>query len=174
LNLSGGHSLKISVTIRGHRRVIEASISNGKMRLAVDGRSVEADSVATAPGLCSILLEGRSFEAHVKETAPGDVTVMIDEREFLARIGDPRRWQRRREAALGAEGRQHVTASMPGKVVRVLVAAGEAVEAGQGLVVIEAMKMQNEVRSPRSGRVERLLVTEGQAVNGGEILAVVG
>jgi biotin carboxyl carrier protein len=166
--------LKIPVTIRGHARVVEASISNGKMRLAVDGHSVEADAVATLPGLYSILLAGRSFEAHVQETAHGDVTVMIDGREFLAKIGDPRRWQRRGDAVLEAEGRQQVTASMPGKVVRVLVAAGDAVEAGQGLVVIEAMKMQNEVRSPRSGKVERLLVSEGQAVNGGEILAVVG
>jgi biotin carboxyl carrier protein len=60
---------------------------------------------------------------------------------------------------------------MPGKVVRVLAAVGDAVEAGQGLLVVEAMKMQNEIRSPKSGKVERLLVKEGQAVNAGEVLA---
>ena len=62
---------------------------------------------------------------------------------------------------------------MPGKVVRVLVAQGARVEAGQGLLVVEAMKMQNEVRSPKAGTLERLHVVEGQAVNAGEILAVV-
>jgi biotin carboxyl carrier protein len=60
---------------------------------------------------------------------------------------------------------------MPGKIARVLVQAGEKVEAGQGLLVVEAMKMQNEIRSPKSGTVEHLLVKEGQPVNAGEILA---
>ncbi|MGH9706384.1 MAG: biotin/lipoyl-containing protein, partial [Candidatus Acidiferrales bacterium] len=72
-----------------------------------------------------------------------------------------------------AEGRQNVLASMPGKVVRVLANAGDAVEAGQGLLVVEAMKMQNEIRSPKSGTIERLLVAEGQTVNAGELLAIV-
>jgi biotin carboxyl carrier protein len=59
---------------------------------------------------------------------------------------------------------------MPGKVVRLLVKQGDAVQAGQGLMVVEAMKMQNEIRSPKSGKVEKLLATEGQAVNAGEVL----
>jgi biotin carboxyl carrier protein len=62
---------------------------------------------------------------------------------------------------------------MPGKIARVLVKPGDAVEAGQGLLVVEAMKMQNEIRSPKSGTVERVLVAEGQAVNAGEALCVV-
>jgi len=62
---------------------------------------------------------------------------------------------------------------MPGKVIRLLVKPGEAVEAGQGILVVEAMKMQNEVRSPKSGKVERLLVSENQAVNAGDTLAVI-
>jgi biotin carboxyl carrier protein len=69
------------------------------------------------------------------------------------------------------EGRQEILAPMPGKVIRVLAAVGDAVEAGQGLLVVEAMKMQNEIRSPKSGKVERLLVKEGQNVNAGEVLA---
>jgi biotin carboxyl carrier protein len=60
---------------------------------------------------------------------------------------------------------------MPGKIVRVLVRGGQKVEAGQGLIVVEAMKMQNEIRSPKTGTVERLLVKEGQPVNAGEVLA---
>jgi biotin carboxyl carrier protein len=60
---------------------------------------------------------------------------------------------------------------MPGKVIRLLVSAGDQVEAGQGLVVVEAMKMQNEIRSPKKGKVERVVATEGQNVNAGEVLA---
>jgi biotin carboxyl carrier protein len=63
---------------------------------------------------------------------------------------------------------------MPGKIVRVLVKAGDRVEAGQGLLVVEAMKMQNEIRSPKSGTIERVLAEEGQAVNPGEVLCIVG
>jgi biotin carboxyl carrier protein len=152
--------------------VIEASTENGHTSCVIDGRRLNADPVEIAPGLYSILLDGESFEAQARE-AGEDVIVTVDGRDFPFRAEDPREW-RRDGSALEAEGRQQVVASMPGKVVRVLVAAGQTVNAGQGLAVIEAMKMQNEVRSPKSGTVERLLVSEGQAVNAGEILAIVG
>jgi biotin carboxyl carrier protein len=84
---------------------------------------------------------------------------------------DPRAWRGRKQGAIEVEGRQEILAPMPGKIVRVLVAVGESVEAGQGLLVVEAMKMQNEIRSPKNGKVERLLAKEGQAVNAGEVLA---
>ena len=87
-------------------------------------------------------------------------------------IFDPRSWRRRRGAGIELEGRQQLVAPMPGKIVRVLVAAGQQVSAGQGLLVIEAMKMQNEIRSPKSGTVEKL-AREGQTVNAGEVLAIV-
>jgi biotin carboxyl carrier protein len=85
---------------------------------------------------------------------------------------DPRSWRRGHGEGIELEGRQKIVAPMPGKVVRVLVEPGQSVAAGQGLLVIEAMKMQNEIRSPKSGTVEKLAV-EGQTVNAGEILAIV-
>jgi biotin carboxyl carrier protein len=87
-------------------------------------------------------------------------------------VVDPRRLVRAGHE-LELEGRQEISAPMPGKVVRVMVEQGKPVETGQGILVLEAMKMQNEVRSPKSGMLERLLVQEGQAVNAGETLAVV-
>lgn len=93
--------------------------------------------------------------------------------EFVAEVIDPRSWRGRRHGGAEAEGRQQITAPMPGKVVRLLVKAGDTVEAGQGLLVVEAMKMQNEIRSPKRGEVERVLVVEGQAVNAGEVLCAV-
>ncbi len=119
------------------------------------------------------LLVGRSaFEARVQPEG-GKLVVSCGGEEFHVALHDPRAWRRGHGGALEAEGRQQVTAPMPGKVVRVLVAAGETVEMGQGLMVVEAMKMQNEIRAPKGGVVERLTVWEGQAVSAGEALAVI-
>jgi biotin carboxyl carrier protein len=100
----------------------------------------------------------------------GSLQLQTSREELVAEVFDPRAWRGRHSAA-EAEGRQQIVAPMPGKIVRVLVREGELVEAGQGLLVVEAMKMQNEIRSPKSGTVERVLAQEGQPVNAGEILA---
>ena len=130
--------------------------------------------VETAPNTFSVLLSGQSREVYVTPSLDGQLQLQSGGREFMAEVVDPRSWQGRRHGAAEAEGRQQIGAPMPGKVVRLLVKAGDAVEAGQGLLVVEAMKMQNEIRSPKSGTVERVLVAEGQAVNAGEVLCVVG
>lgn len=164
--------MKIELKRGGRSRTVEVATLDGRREFVLDGKVRNADCVAIAPGLYSILLDGRSFEAHVRE-AGSEVIVTIHGRDFAFRVDDPRQW-RKRGAALEAEGKQQVVASMPGKVVRVLVAAGQAVNGGQGIVVVEAMKMQNELRSPKTGKVERLLVVEGQAVSAGDVLAVIG
>lgn len=96
----------------------------------------------------------------------------VDGREYQAHVTDPRSWRRARGAGVELEGRQQLVAPMPGKIVRVLASVGQQVSAGEGLLVIEAMKMQNEIRAPKSGTVEKL-AREGQTVNAGEVLAVV-
>jgi biotin carboxyl carrier protein len=166
--------MKYEIVINGARRnVAFTPQTNGVSRVAftVDGRLVEADAVRISRGAYSILIGGRSLEVTADETA-GGVLLRTNGREFQVEIFDPRSWRRRRGAGIELEGRQQLVAPMPGKIVRVLVAAGEQVAAGQGLLVIEAMKMQNEIRSPKSGIVEKL-AREGQTVNAGEVLAVV-
>jgi len=168
--------MKLAIELGGKMRSVEiapnGARSNGRVLCAIDGRAVEADAIEVTPGIFSILIEGASFEVRVEPSVAG-VRITIGGNEYSARIRDPRQWRRNRGAAIEAEGSQRVIAPMPGKVVRVLVKAGEAVEAGKGILVVEAMKMQNEVRSPKSGKVERILVKEGQAVSAGEALAVV-
>jgi biotin carboxyl carrier protein len=93
--------------------------------------------------------------------------------EYRVEIADPRSWRRERGAGINPSGPQQIAASMAGKVVRVLVAQGDQVESGQGLLVVEAMKMQNEIRAPKAGTVERLSAKQGQSVSPGEILAVI-
>ncbi len=152
-------------------RVIELERDGETWRVLLDGRSVAADAVEVASHTLSILLQGESHEIHVTPLTDGKLKLQTSTQEFTAEVIDPRAWSGRRHGAAEAEGRQQIVAPMPGKVVRVLVKAGDRIEAGQGLLVVEAMKMQNEIRSPKSGTVERVLAKEGQPVNAGEILA---
>ena len=161
--------MKCEIRINGVTRTID--FDRSRMDTTIDGRRIPFDAAAIAPGLYSILLNGRSFEVAVERSGEGWL-VRTAGREFQIEYHDPRSWRQTRGGNIELEGRQQLTAPMPGKIVRVLVRQGQTVEAGQGLLVIEAMKMQNEIRSPKSGTVERL-AREGQTVNAGEILAVV-
>ena len=154
-------------------RVVELERRASGWRVTLDGRAVAVDAVEIAPNTLSILLDGQSFEISVTPSPDGKLNLHTGKQEFIAEVIDPRAWSGRRHGSVEAEGRQQIVAPMPGKVVRLLAKAGEHVEAGQGLLVVEAMKMQNEVRSPKSGTVERILAQEGQPVNAGEILCVV-
>jgi biotin carboxyl carrier protein len=175
--------MRLEIQIAGRKRGLEIGAGahsaapeqggSGRRYLhgVLDGKLIEADVVEVAPGIYSILLGTESFEVRVEERG-GGLVVHTGRNNWTAKVTDPRQW-RRRGGTLEVEGRQQVVAPMPGKVVRVLAKAGDAVEAGQGLLVVEAMKMQNEIRSPKKGAIERLLVTEGQAVNAGDVLLTV-
>jgi biotin carboxyl carrier protein len=138
--------------------------------IRINGVAVEpadADVVETEPGVWSVLSGGRSWEVRVV-----DDEIVIDGYGFLAEVDDPRQWKRSARAA-DAHGPAALTAAMPGKIVRVLVAAGDAVVAGQGVLVIEAMKMQNELKAPRDGRVAAIEVRENDSVNAGAKLLTI-
>ena len=118
------------------------------------------------------LINGESFEVRV-EALGAELRAITGGQEFTVVIQDEREWLRNRGGSVEAEGRQQVLAPMPGKIVRVLVGAGDSVRAGQGLQVVEAMKMQNEIRAPKSGTIDRVRVVEGQTVNAGEVVAII-
>ena len=167
--------MEYDIVINGvHRTVVYAPAGNAQRRISAtfDGRSVEADALKISSHLYSILLGGRSLDVTVEETAEGFL-VQVAGRELKVQITDPRSRRNTHAGSIELEGRQRVTATMPGKIVSVLVAAGQKVESGQGLFVIEAMKMQNEIRSPKSGTVERLLVSDGKTVSAGEVIAII-
>ena len=166
--------MNYEIVINGARRRAEFNAppaGESRVIIAIDGRRVEADVAQVSPGIYSVLIGGRSLEV-TAEQAAGAMLARVNGQEFQVEIADPRSWRRARGAGLELEGRQQLLAPMPGKIVRVLVAPGQQVESGQGLLVIEAMKMQNELRSPKSGKVEKVAL-EGQTVNAGEVLAVV-
>ncbi|HVA01799.1 MAG TPA: biotin/lipoyl-containing protein [Terriglobia bacterium] len=144
-------------------------------RIVIDEVALQADWVEVVPGAYSILLDGRSYEARVtaasgNHSGPnGAWVVTIAEHDFYLETRDPRARRYAGQAAV-REGPQEVLAPMPGKIVRILVAAGQEVARDQGLLVIEAMKMQNELRAPRAGRVAELHVREGVGIEAGSRL----
>jgi biotin carboxyl carrier protein len=144
----------------------------GTLRFDLAGEVGEIDWSEVLPGTYSILLGGRSYEAHVAtqsgEPPPREApyVVQVGSQRYLVEVCDPRR-RRQGGSAHDPGGPQEILAPMPGKVVKVLVAETQEVASGEGLLVIEAMKMQNEIRASRAGRVEKLYVREGTGVETG-------
>jgi biotin carboxyl carrier protein len=163
--------VKYEVLLAGKSRLVEIARVDDDWKISLDGNEIDASVAEVAPNTFSVLLNGESHQIRIAPRADGTLTLHTGLAEYHAEVSDPRIWRGRRHGALEAEGRQQVTAPMPGKVVRLLVSEGDAVEAGQGLLVVEAMKMQNEIRSPKAGKVEKLLAKEGLAVNAGDVLA---
>lgn len=165
--------MKIKVAIQGVRRTVELTNSGDKPRWEIDGKNLEADAVEVSPGIYSVLIDGKSVEVRIERVGT-QLRVVANGQEYLAAIDNPRELRKNRAGAAQIEGRQEVVAPMAGKVIRTLVKSGDEVQSGQGLLIVEAMKMQNEIRSPKAGKVEQLKVVEGQTVNPGDIVVVVG
>jgi biotin carboxyl carrier protein len=139
--------------------------------IQIDGQTVDPDSgadiVETEAGVYSAIAGGAVFEIRMDRDS-----LTVGGRRLEFSVEDPRAWKHEGGAA-GMHGKASVVAPMPGKVVRILVAAGDEVKQGQGLVVVEAMKMQNEMKAPRDGRVTALEVRENDSVTAGMLLAIV-
>jgi biotin carboxyl carrier protein len=124
------------------------------------------------PGVLSLIVDGRAWRVVLDEDA-NETAAYVAGRRIAYRVDDPRSLKARRAHTGGADGPKAIKASMPGRVVRVLAQRGETVEAHQGVIVIEAMKMQNELKSPKAGAVVELRVSVGDTVSAGDILAVI-
>ena len=156
-------------TVGGRTVRTEVRGRDGRYTVLIDGRAVEVDAREAGPHALSLLVAGRSHDVGVEKREGGYRVLVRGEVVEVALV----------EAARGAavprrpaSGLSRIQAPMPGKLVRVLVSAGEEVGAGQGLVVMEAMKMENEIRAPRAGRVKEAPVREGQAVETGALLVL--
>jgi biotin carboxyl carrier protein len=161
---------EVKVADKTHR--VELRKENTGWRCKLDGREMPLDVIFTQQGVLSILLDGKSYE--VKQESTGSETnVVVGRQRFATQVRDPRSLRSRRSSDSGSEGLRKITAPMPGKVVRILASAGTAVEQGQAVIVIEAMKMQNELKSPKKGVLKKLNVSEGALVEAGQSLAEV-
>ena len=153
---------------------VEVTKVEERYRIKIGGEVWEVDARLPAPGIWSLLISGASYVADVNEGDDGRLLVDVDGEIYRIRMEEETRHLIRTRAGGEAHGRgQVLVAPMPGKVVRVAVQAGQAVKAGDALLVVEAMKMENEFRAMAAGTVKEVRVEPGQAVNAGDILVVV-
>lgn len=162
--------MTVWLEIDGRKRRVElpATDVSGAMECMVDGRVMVVDARMLQPGVMSLMVEGRQYRCILDEDG-----VLVGGRRFGFEVSDPRSLQGWRGRGTNAAGPRTVKAPMPGRVVRILVVAGEDVAEQQGVVVIEAMKMQNELKSSKAGKVTRVAVAVGDTVGAGEVLVVV-
>ena len=143
----------------------------GMLQCKVDGKAVAApDARFNERDVLSLMLGNESYEIR-RDGAAAAPRVVIGEKSFEYEVRDPRSLGARRAKAASSDGPKKIKAPMPGKVVRIVAPEGTQVEAGQGVIVIEAMKMQNELKSPKAGVVKKIHAAEGATVNAGDALA---
>jgi biotin carboxyl carrier protein len=171
--------MKFQFDIADRERTVEVHRQPQGFRIVVDGRERTVDAVRVGGDTWSLIVRDadgsvRSVEAVVlPQNGNGGMDVFIDGHRIA--VGKRGGLGRRVRGVAGAQGSgpQRVTAPMPGKIVRVLVKPGDEVQARQSLVVVEAMKMENELRAARNGRVREVPAVEGQSVEAGTTLVIV-
>jgi glutaconyl-CoA/methylmalonyl-CoA decarboxylase subunit gamma len=157
--------MRFSAEVAGRRVRVEVHAEKGRHVVTVDGRGLDLDVCHTGRSFLSVLVDGRSYDVGLEKTAAGfmvrlrGVTIPVTLAEGTAVV-----------AAKAACGPARIVSPMPGKIVRVLVTPGQVIEPGAPLVVVEAMKMENELRATRAGTVVRVHARDGQAVDGGALL----
>ena len=167
--------MKLQAEIDHEKHIIEISRDGEKLTARVDDRSYLLEASEPEPNVYLFKHEGKIFEVFVSpqtnSSEPFQVRVGTNELEIA--LTDPKRLRGSIVGSDIAQGRAEIKTAMPGKIVRVLVAVGSKVQNGDGVIVVEAMKMQNELKSPKDGVVAGLRFTEGDTVTAGDILVVV-
>jgi biotin carboxyl carrier protein len=169
-------TFEIEVNGRGRTVSIEGA-GAGQYRVTVDGIAAIVDAQRSGDAGVSLLFPDRSHEGlsvhFAPGIAPGEMLAYLGGRNIAVTVNGRRTGRAAADSGAGIHGEQKVVAPMPGRVVRVLVAAGDEVAARQPVVVVEAMKMENELRSPKAGRVKDVAVTPGTSVEAGRVLVVI-
>jgi biotin carboxyl carrier protein len=160
------------ILVEGKAHRLELEYKDDVYGCKLDGQAVVVDAVLSRPNVLSLIIGGNAYEVK-RELVGSELHIWVKGARYGVQVRDPRSLRSRRAAAEGVVGPKKLTAPMPGKVVRVLVQESEAVEIGQGVIVVEAMKMQNELKAPKKGIVRRILVAPGAAVNPGDVLAII-
>jgi biotin carboxyl carrier protein len=159
------------VTIDGKNHRLDLNLADGRWLCRLNGRDLELDAILARPDVLSLRIGNLAYEVKSERVA-NELHLWVGSKRFAVEIRDPRSFRGRVRAG-DDQGPRKIVAPMPGKVVRVLVREGAEVESGAGVAVVEAMKMQNEIKSPKQGTIRKILVGEGAAVNAGDVLAIV-
>jgi biotin carboxyl carrier protein len=160
--------MRVEVGLDDSRFIVEISPAG----VSVDGRKIDCDWIRIGETRYSLILDGRVFDLSA-DSADGRVAVACRQGSYVLSVSDFRTSRASPEPGETHHGPLQLRADMPGKVVRLLVRPGDLVAAGQALLVLEAMKMQNEIRSPKSGMVGEIAVEAGMTVNSGGLLIAI-
>src|SRR2546423_5381502 len=160
--------MKLHAAIAGYQTDIQIREEHTRVFAEVDGRYYELEVRESGHGYL-LIEDGRVFDCRVESPPESGkkVDVMVGPATFAVTLTDPKRWRGTEAMSAHADEAAHIIAPMPGKVVKVLVAIGEQIEAGAAVAIVEAMKMQNELKSPKGGTVASINVEVGTTVNGG-------
>jgi biotin carboxyl carrier protein len=161
----------IIIDDKHYRLDLNRANDNARWSCLLNGHEVEVDAVLARPDVLSLRIGNLAYEVKAERLA-GDFCLCVGSERFAADVRDPRSLRGRTRSGDDRAPRK-IAAPMPGKVVRLLVREGDEVEGGAGVAVVEAMKMQNEIKSPKRGTVRKILVGENAAVNAGDVLAIV-
>lgn len=161
-----------SDTANGKARRLEIKKSGVGWKCRLDGTAIAIDAILARPNVLSLIIDGRSYEIKREHTSAG-VNLSVGSSRLQVELHDPRSLRSRLKASGDKKGPIKIVAPMPGRVVRVLVAENQEVDLGQGILVVEAMKMQNEIKSPKKGVVKKISTANGTAVNPGDVLATI-
>jgi biotin carboxyl carrier protein len=167
--------MKLQATIAESQFDVDVRLQGSRVIATVGGNSYDLELTRASKQNFLIMADGRVFDCRVdgQPGSGGTVDVRIGANRYAITLVDPRRLRSALGSGAHGEGAARIVAPMPGKVVRVLVEAGQQVESGQGVLVVEAMKMQNEMKAPKAGKVVSVNVELGATVNRGDLLTVV-
>ncbi len=164
--------MKLEAEWDGETIAVEVTGADGRYRVAVEDQVLEVDARQVTEGIWSLLIGGASHVVDVTDQ-DGVSVVEVDGERYRIRVEEETRYIIRTRGGKAATGGQALKAPMPGKVVQIEVEVGQAVSPGDGLIVLEAMKMENEFRAAVAGRVREICVQAGQTVNAGDTLVVI-
>jgi biotin carboxyl carrier protein len=167
-----GAGIQIEIDGKLRRLDLSRSAAGDGWSATLDGDPVEIDARLIQPGILSLIVQGHSFRC-VLDEGPIESAIQTGGRRFLFSVDDPRSLMAQRRKSGASSGQQVIKAPMPGRIVRLLVQAGDEVAAHQGVVVIEAMKMQNELKAARAGKVAEIKTEAGATVAAGAILVLI-
>jgi biotin carboxyl carrier protein len=169
-------AMHYAAIVGGDEREVEiVELSPGHYRITMGGRAMDVEVRAISERTLSLVLDNHAFDVELEKDPARGENLLVRGHVVNVEVLDLRRLRLRKvQAAHGGDtGPLNIASPMPGKVVAVLVKEGQTVEQGQGLVVVEAMKMENELKAPRAGVVTQLSALEGSAVESGATLCVV-
>ena len=167
--------MKVHATVNDSQTDIQIRDEGSRVLAEIENRNYEFQVEESAAGSYLMIHNNRVFDCRVEGRLESGkpIVVVVGQTEYRVTLTDPRRLRGTTGVAASGDDVARIVAPMPGKVARVLVAVGDLVSVGDGVVVVEAMKMQNEMKSPKAGTVTSLSAEAGATVNAGDVLAVI-